>query len=84
MLLSAKKFTQVLKMPVFNPKCHVYLCHPLFVRQRIGVEVEVRPDERIPLKQPRAAAQSQRGYSFFKLASFTSIRSARTPETPKK
>lgn len=69
---------------MFYPERHVYLCHPFLVRQRVGVEVEVRPDERIPLEQPRATVQSQRGYSFFKAAIFTSINWSSTPDTPKK
>lgn len=74
----------MLKIPVFDPECHVNLRDPLFIREFVGIEVEVRPDQGVPLEQPRPVVQSQRGYSFFKLAFFTSISSARTPDTPRK
>ena len=45
----------MLKIPVFDPECHVNLRDPLFIREFVGIEVEVRPDQGVPLEQPRPA-----------------------------
>ena len=45
----------MLKIPVFDPESHVNLRDPLFIREYVGIEVKVRPDQGVPLEQPRPA-----------------------------